>query len=151
VNRPEAPTGTDLVVETRVAARPEAVFDYLVEPDKIIRWMGVATDLDPRPGGRFWLDVTGTDIASGTYLEVDPPKRIVFTWGWEGSVEVPPGSTTVTVTLTADGDETVVEVRHAGLPGGAADGHEDGWTYFLSRLAAVSEGGDPGPQAPPGT
>lgn len=138
-------TEAALVLTQRVAAPPDAVFDFLVEPEKVLRWMGTAVDIEPQPGGRFWLNVNGTDIASGTYLEVERPNRVVFTWGWEGSTDVGPGSTTVSFTLTADGDATVVELRHDGLPGGFGDTHADGWGHFLPRLALAAVGEDPGP------
>lgn len=133
-----------LVLTERIRATPDQIFDFLVEPDKLLRWMGTDAKIDPTPGGAFWLNVTGEHIASGTYVTVDRPKTVAFTWGWEGQTEVPPGSTTVTITLTSDGDETVVELRHDGLPLGPEDEHKGGWTYFLGRLVTAGEGGDPG-------
>ena len=139
-----------VVVVERIAAPPDVVFDFLVDPAKMLRWMGTAVNIDPRPGGRFWLDATetGTDIASGTYLAVEPPTKVVFTWGWENNAEVPPGSTTVTITLTPDGDDTVVELRHEGLPGDAGKSHDEGWNYYLGRLVLTAAGQDPGPVPP---
>ncbi len=134
-----------LVLVERIAAPREAVFDFLVDAQKMLRWMGTAVEIDATPGGTFWLNATGTDIASGSYVVVEPPKKVVFTWGWEGSPDVPPGSTTVTITLSVDGDDTVVELRHEGLPGGAGDAHNEGWTYYLGRLVQVAIGHDPGP------
>jgi uncharacterized protein YndB with AHSA1/START domain len=136
----DAVSTDDLVISERIRASPDEVFGYLVEPDKLVRWMGVEARIDPSPGGAFWLNVTGDDIASGTYVAVERPHRVVFTWGWEGSDEVPPGSSTVSVTLTEDGDETVVELVHRGLPGGQADEHGRGWTYFIERLRRASLG-----------
>lgn len=145
-NRAEPAASSDTIMLTeRIAAPPEAIFKFLIEPEKMLRWMGRSVNIDPRPGGVFWLDVTGTDIAAGTYVEIDPPRRVVFTWGWEGSDDVPPGSSTVTITLTPDGDDTTVELRHDGLAGGAGDAHSEGWGYFLPRLQAVATGTDPGP------
>ncbi len=144
MNQPTATTAP-LVLSERIDATPDQVFDYLVDPDKMLRWMGVEADIDPTPGGKFWLNVTGEHIAAGTYVEVDRPNKVVFTWGWEGQTEVPPGSTTVTLTLAADGDQTVVELSHAGLPKGPDDEHAGGWTYFLGRLVVAGAGGDPGP------
>jgi uncharacterized protein YndB with AHSA1/START domain len=144
---PDTSTQDVLTLAQRVAAPPEAVFDFFVDPEKIVRWMGTAVDIEPEPGGKFWLNVNGTDIAAGTYLEVDPPRRVVFTWGWEGSGDVPPGSSTVTVTLRPDGDHTTVELRHGGLPGGAEDEHGKGWTHYLGRLVDAVEGRDPGPDS----
>jgi uncharacterized protein YndB with AHSA1/START domain len=143
VNRTLDPSpGADdgaLVFIQRIAAPPEAVFPFLVEPEKMLRWMGSEAELEPLPGGRFWLNVNSNDTAIGTYTEVDPPRRVIFTWGWEGSADVPPGSTTVTVTLTVDGDGTLVELRHTGLPASASTSHSAGWGHFLPLLADATK------------
>lgn len=139
----EASQTRGIVVTQRVGADPETVFEFLADPKKMLRWMGTEVDIDPRPGGTFWLNATGTDIAIGEYVEVDRPNRMIFTWGWKGSDVVPPASSTVTITLTADGSDTVVELRHDGLPVGQDTEHNRGWTYYLARLVAVSEGRDP--------
>ena len=77
-------------------------------------------------------------------VEVDPPRRAVFTWGWQGNEHVPPGSTTVEVDLIPDGTGTVVRFAHHGLPGGPSDPHVRGWTHYLGRLEIAGRGGDPG-------
>ena len=123
-----------VVVTQRIAAPREAVFPFLVEPDRMLRWMGSAARLDPTPGGEFWLNMNDTDIAVGTFTEVDPPNRVVFTWGWDGSDDVPPGSTTVSIALTSDGADTIVELRHDGLPESLAARHHEGWSHFLPQL-----------------
>ncbi len=135
-----------LVLTERIRATPDEVFDFLTDPMKLTRWMGVEAEIEPTPGGKFWLNVTGSDAASGTYLTVDRPNRVVFTWGWEDHTEVPTGSTTVTFNLTADGDHTIVELIHAGLPRGADDEHGKGWAYFFPRLLAIASGEDLPPQ-----
>jgi uncharacterized protein YndB with AHSA1/START domain len=139
-----------LVLTERIRATPDEVFDFLVEPEKLLRWMGTEADIDPRPGGKFWLNVTGDDVAVGSYIEVDRPNRVVFTWGWDNSADVPPGSSTVTFTLSVDGDETIVELTHSGLPMGQGDEHRNGWAYFLPRLGAAAIGLNSGPQDPKG-
>jgi uncharacterized protein YndB with AHSA1/START domain len=137
-----------LVLTQHVAAPPETVFEFLVEPDKVLRWLGTAIDLDPRAGGRFWMDANGTDVASGVYREVVRPERVVFTFGWEGSPHVTAGATTVTISLApADDETTLVTLRHDGRPGGPEDQHREGWLYFLGRLAVAASGGDPRPVA----
>jgi uncharacterized protein YndB with AHSA1/START domain len=102
--------------------------------------MGTEAKINPTPGGDFWLNVNGENIAVGTYVAVERPHRVVLTWGWQDSPHVPPGSTEVTFTLTADGDETVVELVHAGLPLGPEDEHKGGWTYFLDRMSRAVGG-----------
>ena len=55
--------------------------------------------------------------ASGHFVELDPPRRLVFTWGWEmPGNPVPAGSSTVTVDLLAAPAGTLVRLTHTGLP-----------------------------------
>jgi uncharacterized protein YndB with AHSA1/START domain len=88
--------------------------------------------------------VTNNDIARGEYVEIVPHSRVVFTWGWENS-PIPPGSTTVEISLTPDGDGTIVRLRHTGLASEAVLQHDQGWNHYLSRLVIAAGGGDPGP------
>ena len=138
--------------EIHIAARPEVVFQFFVDPAKMVQWKGMDAMLDPRPGGIYRVNVTGRDIARGEYVEISPPNRIVFTWGWEGS-PIAPGSSTVEILLTPDGDGTLLLLRHTGLPSEAVAEHAAGWEHFLPRLAIVAAGNDPGIdpwiQAPP--
>ena len=125
-------------LEQHIAAPPEAVFEFLVDPEKLLRWMGTEADIEPRTGGRFWLNVNGNDKAEGQYLEVDPPNRVSFTWGWVDSTDVPPGSSTVTFDLHAVDNGTEVILTHSGLPGGSGDQHLEGWSWFFPRLVSVA-------------
>jgi uncharacterized protein YndB with AHSA1/START domain len=133
--------------EIRIAARPETVFAFFTDPDKMLRWKGTTADLDPRPGGAYAVNVNGRDRMRGTYVELVPYSRIVFTWGWEDpALQIPPGSTTVEVTLTPDGDGTHVRLVHRGLASAELrSAHRDGWQHYLSRLSVAAPGGDPGP------
>lgn len=134
--------------EIRIAARPDIVFPFLVDPAKMVRWLGIEVSLDPRPGGVYRVNINGRDVVSGNFIEVVPNSRVVFTWGWEGeNVQVPPGASTVEITLSEDGDGTLLRLRHLNLPTEERDNHLLGWDHFLSRLVAVSEGRDPGPDA----
>ena len=84
--------------------------------------------------------------ALGQFVEVEPPRRVVFTWGWTGMFEVVPGSTRVEVTLAAEDGGTRVVLRHYGLPDDDALGqHREGWQLYLGRLSVRASGGDPGP------
>jgi uncharacterized protein YndB with AHSA1/START domain len=142
-------------LERRIAARPETVFSYFTDPERYRRWQGVDAELDPRPGGLFRVTMTGRSrtVARGVYVEVEPPTRLVFTWGWEpidgapdGMTGVLPGTSTVEVELVADGDATILRMRHSGLPTDAAcQFHTAGWDLTLDRLVVAAAGGDPGP------
>lgn len=134
--------------EVHIDASPETVFGYFTEPELMVRWKGIVADLDPRPGGVYRVDINGRDVARGEYVEVVPYERVVFTWGWEGDGHpVPPGSTTVEVTLVPDGAGTIVRLRHHGLDGDFAARHDEGWQHYLARLEVAGMGSDPGPDS----
>ena len=138
--------GDPLEVSLHIAARPEIVFRYFTDAERYRQWMGVAVDLDPAPGGVYRVGMRDGVTAAGTFVEVDPPRRVVFTWGWTDLFGVPPGSTRVEVTLTEEAGGTRLVLRHFGLPTDEArDQHRTGWEMYLGRLAVRATGGDPGP------
>ena len=137
-----------------IEARPETIFPFFTDPDLYSQWGGVAT-LDPRPGGIFRSAVNAAHIARGEFVAVEPPHRVVFTWGWEAEDSaVPPGASTVEVTLTPQGEQTTLRLVHRDLPSPElATSHTVGWDHYLERLRILGAGGDPGPdpwvQEPP--
>jgi len=133
----QAPPSTPLVASVRIAAPPDVVFGYFTEPSLITKWLAETATLDARPGGAVDLDVAGNPVR-GEFLEVDPPRRVVFTWGVEGEASLPPGSTTVEVVLATDGDDTVVTLTHRGLTGDFRRSHEEGWPRRLAALAPLA-------------
>jgi len=135
-----------LKATVRIGATPAEVFPYFVDPVLMIQWIGEWADLCPEPGGLFALDFAKTPVR-GQYLEVEPPRRVVFTWGVAGKDSLPPGSTTVEVTLTEDGPDTVVQLVHHDLPTEEFDGHLKGWTSMLDLLAHLHTGPQPGEAA----
>src|SRR6266487_4793122 len=98
--------------EVRVAASPDSVFEYFIDPAKMVEWMGTEATLDPRPGGICRINPSGQVAMMGEFVEVDPPHRVVFTWGWTNADAVPPGSTRVVVTLDEEDGGTRVVLRH---------------------------------------
>jgi uncharacterized protein YndB with AHSA1/START domain len=132
--------------DMRIEATPGVVFSYFTDPEKMARWMGIRHKLDPVPGGVLAVDINAQAAALGEFVEVDPPTRLVFTWGWTDHPAVPPGSTTVEVTLTDDGGATLLHFNHRGLPSDEErEQHAHGWGHFLPRLGIAAAGGDPGP------
>ena len=141
------PKDDDAVVrEVRIAARPETIFPFFTDQAKMVRWKGTDATLDPRPGGVYRVNVTGRDVARGEYVGIVPNTRVVFTGGWEAEGSpVPPGSSTVEISLIPDGDGTIVRLCHLGLPNDQRDPNAEGWDHYLPRLAIAAEGRDPGP------
>lgn len=135
-----------LEVSLHVAADPEVVFPYFTDPERYVLWMGRTALLDAVPGGEYRVQMGDGVAALGTFIEVDPPRRLVFTWGWTAGPDVPPGSTRVEVSLTAEAGGTRVVLRHHDLPDlPMREHHRAGWEMYLARLGAVLIGGDPRP------
>jgi uncharacterized protein YndB with AHSA1/START domain len=133
-----------VTASVRIAAPPEVVFPYFTDAALAVRWIADAALLDPRPGGTFSVNVRGNP-ALGEFVVVEPPRRVVFTWGIEGRGDFPPGSSTVEVVLQPDGDETIVTLTHRDLPTeDRRRSHEAGWTEFLGVLAQVAVADSPG-------
>jgi uncharacterized protein YndB with AHSA1/START domain len=132
--------------EVFIEAQPETVWQFLVEPEKIARWKGVDVKFEARVGAPYRTVVVPENVAVGELVELDPPHRLVYTWGWEGNPDVPPGSTTVEYELIPEGDGTRVRLTHRDLPNQeSVDSHAHGWDHYLERLAVAASGGDPGP------
>ena len=139
---------TDTTVYERtlaIDASPETVWEFLVDPEKLMRWKGINADLETQPGGIFRCEVIPGHIARGEYIEIDRPNKLVFTWGWDGSEDVPPGSSTIEIELASDGDGTSLRFVHKDLPNAEAiASHAHGWDHYLPRLEVAAAGGNPG-------
>lgn len=135
-----------LEVTVHVAARPEIVFPYFTDPSRYTQWMGTNAVLEPVPAGTYRVYLRDGVEAVGEFVEIDPPHRLVFTWGWTHDHAVAPGTTRVEVTLTEEAGGTRVILRHRDLPDGEQlDHHAKGWQMYLARLAVCLSGADPGP------
>jgi len=74
-----------------------------------------------------------------------PVHRLAYSFGWEGSEKVPPGSSLVEIDLVERDSGTLLRMTHSGLPSAEqAAGHDEGWAHYLGRLAVTAGGGDPG-------
>ena len=134
-----------LELEMRVAASPETVFGFLSNGEGMARWFGSQVELDPQPGGAIRVQVNEGQVARGEIVEIVPNERVVFTFGWEGEDQVvPPGASTVEITLVEDGDGTIIRLKHSGLTAEQAASHKEGWEHYLPRLVELAGGGDPG-------
>jgi uncharacterized protein YndB with AHSA1/START domain len=150
-------------VTLEIPAPPGEVFRYLTDPACYVRWMGSAAFLDARPGGRYEVAMGDGFRAAGRFESVEPPGRLVFTWGFADDAAashakhpvgaappaasaLPAGSSRVTLTLTQAGEGTRLVLRHDRLPGPElVAAHQVAWETYLPRLATVLAGRDPGP------
>ncbi|WP_119422475.1 SRPBCC family protein [Desertibaculum subflavum] len=132
--------------EMHVPAPPAAVFALLTDPDKILRWMGTEAEVEPQVGGLYLVNVTGARFARGAFREVVPVHRLAYSFGWDGSDAVPPGSSLVEIDLIEQPNGTLLRFTHSGLPDAEqCEGHAKGWAHYLGRLNEVAAGRDPGP------
>ena len=95
-----------------IGATPERVFAHFTEPAALVRWMGEYALLDPRPGGEFTVDIGAVSIR-GSSVALEPPRRLVVSWGHAGSDRLPPGASTVAIPLTTAAGGTRVESHRA--------------------------------------
>lgn len=137
-------TQPSLTITRRLNASPAKVFAAWTDAEKIIRWFGpvrtidgsVHAEMDVRVGGsfriRFKTDDGEQHQVGGTYRDVVPDQRLVFTWAWHTT---PERESVVTVTLRPDGDGTLLSLNHGQFFDEAArDGHERGWTGTMDKL-----------------
>jgi uncharacterized protein YndB with AHSA1/START domain/ketosteroid isomerase-like protein len=136
---------TSLTILKKIAARPEIVFDALVEPESLKAWIGpdagpvLVAESDPRVGGKFRLRFRMLDgsehEAAGEYLEVDRPHKLVMSWQWQNHDDR--AVSRIDVSLRAIAGETQLTFTHSLLPNDEQrDSHRAGWEGALEKLLA---------------
>src|SRR6266566_3263169 len=109
-------TAEVVTASVHIDAPPERVYEYFTRPEAIVRWMGDYARLEPEPGGQFTVDVNGAPVR-GRFMLLDPPHRLVISWGYAGSERLPPGASTPDVRFIAEDTGTRVDLEHRDLPG----------------------------------
>jgi uncharacterized protein YndB with AHSA1/START domain len=127
--------------EIFIAASPETIFPFLVDPLLMAHWIGLKHTLEPRTGGVFDVQVGQDHRARGVFTEVVPHRRVAFTWGWESKdpslASLKPGESLVEIELQPREGGTLVRLRHSRLPKDTSEIHGDRWSYYLGKLQAA--------------
>jgi uncharacterized protein YndB with AHSA1/START domain len=121
---------------TVIVRAPRAiVFSYFTDSARWARWWGEGSTIDPRPGGRVYLRYPGGVEASGEVLEIEPPRRLVYTIGFASGQPMPPGGSRVSIELEEIAAGTRLALRHEFADAAARDHHVQGWRYQLAVFA----------------
>jgi uncharacterized protein YndB with AHSA1/START domain len=132
----------EITGEIRIRATSAIVFALLTQPREVMTWLAHYAECDARVGGVFCLANPSGLRVEGTYLEVVADQKVVLTWG--GIEGLRPGQSKVAFALQADGNDTVVRLRHSGLSSPAVAAHYLGWMKSrLPKLRRVAEGNPP--------
>jgi uncharacterized protein YndB with AHSA1/START domain len=120
-----------------IRATPDTVFRYFTDTPRWANWWGAGSTIDARPGGRVQIrHPDGTEVA-GEVLEVQPPSRFVFTYGFAKGTPFPAGGSRVTISLEPDPKGTRLRVDHELPDESVRDEHVQGWRFQLSLFANV--------------
>jgi uncharacterized protein YndB with AHSA1/START domain len=121
-----------------IQARRETVFRFFTDPARWASWWGAGSTIDPRPGGRVLIKYPGAVEATGEVIDIAPPERLTFTYGYTTGAPIAPGTSLVTIRLEACGDggrDTRLSLAHAFSDAAVRDQHVQGWRYQLSLFA----------------
>jgi uncharacterized protein YndB with AHSA1/START domain len=123
-----------------IHARRETVFRFFTDSARWASWWGAGSAIDPRPGGRVVIKYPGDVEAAGEVIDIAPPDRLTFTYGYAAGTPIAPGASLVTIRLEAcgaGGRDTRLMLAHAFSDAAARDQHVQGWRYQLSLFANV--------------
>jgi len=120
-----------------IRAPRAAVFRFFTDPARWAAWWGAGSTIDARPGGRVVIRMPGGVEVTGEVVELAPPDRLVFTYGFTSGAPIPPGGSIVTIRLEPDGTGTKLSLSHAFAEAAARDQHVQGWRYQLAVFGNV--------------
>ncbi len=141
-------TASRVVVTYRYAAPPERVFDAFLDVQTARRFLFatpagemITAEIDARVGGHFEFTERRPEMGDvrhvGEYLEIDRPKRLVFTFGVP---QLDPRMTTVTIDVRPHGAGCELTLTHEGVPPDYIERTRDGWSRILASLLPAYDG-----------
>ena len=140
-------SSTELAITKTITlpVTPDEAFALITEPERLRRWHAISARVDLRVGGDYRWTIVPGQSAVGTFHEIEPGKRVVFGWGWDGQENFGADVSTVTITLTPTVGGTELTLHHTGfLNAEQVASHNEGWNHYLGRLEKVAETGDAG-------
>jgi uncharacterized protein YndB with AHSA1/START domain len=135
-------------IEDRYETDIDDLWSAITDPDRLARWHG-RVEGDLRPGGEFRIYLEADDIEStGRVDACEPPRRLLVTTretdeSYRRGQGVPPFDAVNEITLTADGDQTILVIEVKGMPLDKIAFYGAGWQIHAEHLAAYILGGQP--------
>jgi uncharacterized protein YndB with AHSA1/START domain len=120
-----------------IQARPETVFSFFTDQDRWASWWGAGSTIEARTGGRMFIRYPNGVEVSGEVVDLHPPERISFTYGFVSGQPMPAGSSLVTIRLEPEGVATRLHLAHDFAEAETRDEHIQGWRYQLSVFSHV--------------
>ena len=131
-----------LVLKHAYRCPVEKLFAAWLDPETVRQFMAPGTsrvsklDWAPKVGGDFLVEMTDDDVVphTGRFLEIDRPRRIVFTWNSPYAGK----NTQVTLDFAQTGDKALLTLTHERLPTALAiEQHTGGWKGIIEKLDAM--------------
>lgn len=141
----------ELLITRTFDAPLELVFRVWTTRDHMMRWLGpkdftcTHLDYDFRVGGKWRSCIVaqqyGESWMGGVFKEIEPNRRIVYTFAWEGEDDDEYSlETIVTVTFVRDGEKTIQSFHQTPFSSvESRDSHVEGWGESLDREQAYVE------------
>jgi uncharacterized protein YndB with AHSA1/START domain len=148
----DAPAEAGRIEVVRMIDAPrEDVFRAWTDPDQLRSWWGPGeftcpeAEVDLRPGGsyRLVMQPAGGDsfVVAGTYREVSPPARLVYTWRWETGPAADGSESLVSVDFHERGSRTELVLTHADFPASHGPApYQMGWEGGLDKFERLFAG-----------
>jgi uncharacterized protein YndB with AHSA1/START domain len=120
-----------------IQARPETVFRFFTDEKRWAAWWGQGSTIEPRRGGRVHIRYPDGTEVGGEVVEIEPPERLVFTYGYLSGTPIPVGASQVSIRLEGHAGGTRLSLTHEFAEAKVRDVHVQGWRYQLSLFANV--------------
>lgn len=120
-----------------IQAPPDTVFSFFQDSARWAKWWGAGSTIAAKPGGDVFIRYPGNVEVAGKVLEIDAPRRIVFTYGFVSGEPIPAGSSRVTIELHEQRGGTRLTLTHVFAAEKVRDEHVQGWRFQLSVFANV--------------
>jgi uncharacterized protein YndB with AHSA1/START domain len=118
-----------------IDAAPQIVFSFFTDSERWALWWGPGSTIDPMAGGKVYIRHPDGTESGGEVLEVQPPERLVFSYGFASGKPIPPGRSRVTIALEPAGYATRLRLTHEFAEQAVRDEHVQGWRFQLSLFA----------------